>query len=738
MPNFQPNLNPQALKTQEALAQSMTKTALAISSMTQNLGKHDSFLALERTFEKMGKSRQMMADTGDQWVAQFQKRQNKEEELAKKNLASLRSEHQLKLSNLDQLGARAQVQADQMTQNLKNAAVQTGKALNQGGQAILSGLGSMAAVDKKGTSQAGVMAGQALGASYGPWGTVAGGLIGNQVGAQLGQMAGNPSGSNRLELETDRLAVAFGRLSQNAANFEEKFKVDSMSTHDKVSNYQSNQQKLNDLQSQRADLMSAKQEAGEKLSYLSAKQGDGLTSSEKKEMAALQAQFKTYKDDLGNLDQEIVSVSEANQSLEQGLRLYARDMKKNYDHIRESQRQFFIGLNQQTYQAADFQGLAEQIDKAAQAIPVPTDPVELAGYYEKQAEMEEQKLGYMQQFVAKSKEVISQYKGIEDQIQNKITSMERQNWTSHDWLNRYNQLQGQKNGLNPRQSNYDQEMIRLSQEQASALSEMERTQKQEVAQNEQILASLQNAQKSVDQRIFELSTGGMSAGEAFGVKLERAASLFQTAISATGENKAQAVADYLAASGSLTSDGQQIFKSSDQMERFRQSQLELNQLLKQSLQGQMGQYQNGAGINFGAMWASLQSEVSSARKAVQAQQDQFLAQMRFGFSMNDLANLGLPQRADGGVTDGPQSGYLAILHGQEAVIPLKNGAIPVSMSGKQGDSTKIERLLAELIDVARAKGDGQAVMIDLSGLAPRLIQEVSEGSRMGRLKLEAK
>ena len=135
MPNFQPNLNPQALKTQEALAQSMTKTALAISSMTQNLGKHDSFLALERTFGKMGKSRQMMADTGDQWVAQFQKRQNKEEELAKKNLASLRSEHQLKLSNLDQLGARAQVQADQMTQNLKNAAVKTGKALNQGGQA---------------------------------------------------------------------------------------------------------------------------------------------------------------------------------------------------------------------------------------------------------------------------------------------------------------------------------------------------------------------------------------------------------------------------------------------------------------------------------------------------------------------------------------------------------------------------------------------------------------------------
>jgi hypothetical protein len=38
------------------------------------------------------------------------------------------------------------------------------------------------------------------------------------------------------------------------------------------------------------------------------------------------------------------------------------------------------------------------------------------------------------------------------------------------------------------------------------------------------------------------------------------------------------------------------------------------------------------------------------------------------------------QAAQGGVFDGPKSGYAATLHGNEAVIPLKDGAVPVSMS----------------------------------------------------------
>lgn len=43
---------------------------------------------------------------------------------------------------------------------------------------------------------------------------------------------------------------------------------------------------------------------------------------------------------------------------------------------------------------------------------------------------------------------------------------------------------------------------------------------------------------------------------------------------------------------------------------------------------------------------------------------------------------GLPKFRDGGISDGPTSGYLAELHGPEAVVPLPNGrSIPVEMRG---------------------------------------------------------
>jgi hypothetical protein len=37
--------------------------------------------------------------------------------------------------------------------------------------------------------------------------------------------------------------------------------------------------------------------------------------------------------------------------------------------------------------------------------------------------------------------------------------------------------------------------------------------------------------------------------------------------------------------------------------------------------------------------------------------------------------------ADGGIATGPKSGYMELLHGTEAVIPLKNGSVPVQLSG---------------------------------------------------------
>jgi len=46
--------------------------------------------------------------------------------------------------------------------------------------------------------------------------------------------------------------------------------------------------------------------------------------------------------------------------------------------------------------------------------------------------------------------------------------------------------------------------------------------------------------------------------------------------------------------------------------------------------------------------------------------------------------------AHGGVSDGPESGYTAMLHGREAVVPLGNDrSIPVKMIGNQGGGNTV-------------------------------------------------
>jgi hypothetical protein len=53
---------------------------------------------------------------------------------------------------------------------------------------------------------------------------------------------------------------------------------------------------------------------------------------------------------------------------------------------------------------------------------------------------------------------------------------------------------------------------------------------------------------------------------------------------------------------------------------------------------------------------------------------------------NPYANGTIPGYAEGGIARGSQSGHMAMLHGEEAVIPLKNGSVPVSLSGGGGGS----------------------------------------------------
>lgn len=52
--------------------------------------------------------------------------------------------------------------------------------------------------------------------------------------------------------------------------------------------------------------------------------------------------------------------------------------------------------------------------------------------------------------------------------------------------------------------------------------------------------------------------------------------------------------------------------------------------------------------------------------------------------------LGIGSYADGGISTGPLSGYTATLHGTEAIIPLKNGSVPVALKGDSGGRMKVE------------------------------------------------
>jgi hypothetical protein len=52
-------------------------------------------------------------------------------------------------------------------------------------------------------------------------------------------------------------------------------------------------------------------------------------------------------------------------------------------------------------------------------------------------------------------------------------------------------------------------------------------------------------------------------------------------------------------------------------------------------------------------------------------------------SANYVQLLGNAGYAAGGISTGPESGHMELLHGDEAVIPLQGGAVPVQMSGTQ-------------------------------------------------------
>lgn len=95
----------------------------------------------------------------------------------------------------------------------------------------------------------------------------------------------------------------------------------------------------------------------------------------------------------------------------------------------------------------------------------------------------------------------------------------------------------------------------------------------------------------------------------------------------------------------------------------------------------------------------------------------------------------VPKARDGGVFRGPMSGYPAVLHGKEAVIPLKNGAVPVMLpaldelvSSNKAVDAQVQVLRNEMGSMMRELTDALMAMKE-SGSQQRMIQLLESISR---------
>ena len=95
----------------------------------------------------------------------------------------------------------------------------------------------------------------------------------------------------------------------------------------------------------------------------------------------------------------------------------------------------------------------------------------------------------------------------------------------------------------------------------------------------------------------------------------------------------------------------------------------------------------------------------------------------------------VPKAKDGGMFQGPMSGYPAVLHGKEAVIPLKNGAVPVMMPAldelvlsNKNMEQQMSDMRKEMAQVMRELVDSIQIMKE-SGSQQRMIQLLESMSR---------
>ena len=101
-----------------------------------------------------------------------------------------------------------------------------------------------------------------------------------------------------------------------------------------------------------------------------------------------------------------------------------------------------------------------------------------------------------------------------------------------------------------------------------------------------------------------------------------------------------------------------------------------------------------------------------------------------------MSSPGYRSYASGGVASGPDSGYLATLHGTEAVVPLGNDrSIPVELKGGAGSSVIVNITMAggQSQTTTQGGGDG-AGMEQLGRIIGGLVQkELADQQRPGGL-----
>ena len=106
---------------------------------------------------------------------------------------------------------------------------------------------------------------------------------------------------------------------------------------------------------------------------------------------------------------------------------------------------------------------------------------------------------------------------------------------------------------------------------------------------------------------------------------------------------------------------------------------------------------------------------------------------KYGFTQNPKSGWHISDNgyADGGIASGPDSGYHALLHGTEAIIPLKGGAVPVEISSDLIDSAFDRDMRQEVVEPSVAASETASAMptapvVKESNALMDLLKEVRE------------